>query len=49
MTRKFAQLTFTDSVKAAQTHYGSRSSGEKFESWELDDEHLSDVETQFII
>ena len=34
MPRRFAQLTFTDSVKAAQTHYGTRWHNERYEASE---------------
>jgi hypothetical protein len=48
MTRKYPALTFTDSVKDAQRHYGSRSTAAKVEAWDLDDEHLSADEVRFI-
>ena len=48
MPRKYTELTFTDSVKATQTHYGTRSVGAKVESWDVDDEHLSEREASFI-
>ena len=31
MAGKFAEITFTPSVKAAQTRYGSRAANERFE------------------
>jgi predicted pyridoxine 5'-phosphate oxidase superfamily flavin-nucleotide-binding protein len=48
MPRKYTQITFTDSVKAAQTHFGSRATAEKVAAWETDDEHLSEREASFI-
>ena len=48
MPRKYTSLTFTDSVKATQAHFGARTSGEKVESWEVDDDHLSALEASFI-
>lgn len=48
MPRKFPAITFTDSVKAAQTRYKSRANGERFEQWEMDDEQLGPDEIEFI-
>lgn len=48
MPRKFPAITFTDSVKAAQTRYKSRANGARFEQWEMDDEHLGSAEIEFI-
>ena len=48
MARKYTELTFTDSVQEAQTHYGSRATAAKVAAWEMDDEHLSDGEASFI-
>ncbi|MFT5285049.1 MAG: putative pyridoxine 5'-phosphate oxidase superfamily flavin-nucleotide-binding protein [Planctomycetota bacterium] len=48
MSRNYTNLTFTDSVKSTQEHYGARASGAKVESWDIDDEHLSAVEASFI-
>jgi len=48
MSRKYTKLTFTDSVKETQTHFGTRAVGEKIEAWDIDDEHLSDREASFI-
>jgi predicted pyridoxine 5'-phosphate oxidase superfamily flavin-nucleotide-binding protein len=48
MPRKYPQLTYSDSVKAVQTQFGTRQVGEKMEAWEMDDEHLSDTEVEFI-
>jgi predicted pyridoxine 5'-phosphate oxidase superfamily flavin-nucleotide-binding protein len=48
MTRKYPALTFTDSVKDAQRHYGSRSTAAKVEAWDLDDDRLSGEEVRFI-
>jgi predicted pyridoxine 5'-phosphate oxidase superfamily flavin-nucleotide-binding protein len=48
MARKYPALTFTESVKQAQAHYGSRDTAAKVEAWEMDDEHLSATEREFI-
>jgi predicted pyridoxine 5'-phosphate oxidase superfamily flavin-nucleotide-binding protein len=48
MSRKYTQITFTDSVKEVQTHFGSRQSAAKVEAWDMDDEHLTSNETEFI-
>ena len=48
MTRKYTQVTFTDSVKQAQEHFGSRATAAKVEGWDVDDEHLSARESAFI-
>ncbi len=48
MPRKYTELTFTDSVKETQAHYGSRASAAKIEAWDIDDDHLSAKESQFI-
>jgi len=48
MPRKYTAITFTDSVKAAQTHFGSRATAAKVEAWDIDDEHLSADEKGFI-
>ncbi|MFT7485657.1 MAG: putative pyridoxine 5'-phosphate oxidase superfamily flavin-nucleotide-binding protein [Candidatus Paceibacteria bacterium] len=48
MTRKYTQLTFTDSVKATQSELGSRDSALQVEAWDIDDEHLSPKESTFI-
>ena len=48
MARRYTELTFTPSVKDAQTHYGSRKTGAKVEAWDVDDDHLSDTEAAFI-
>ena len=48
MPRKYPQIVFTESVKAAQEHNGARATGEKVEAWDIDDEHLSDTETAFL-
>lgn len=41
MARRYTALTFTDSVKETQTHFGSRATAAKVEAWDIDDEHLS--------
>ena len=48
MARKFAEITFTPSVKAAQTRYGSRTANERFELAEETGDILGKVETAFI-
>ena len=48
MARKYTELTFTDSVKEAQTRYGSRATAAKIEAWDIDDEHLTAREREFI-
>ncbi len=48
MTRKYTQITFTDSVKEAQVHYGARQAGKQVEAWDMDDESLSGAEQEFI-
>ncbi len=48
MPRRFAQLTFTDSVKAAQTHYGTRSHNERYEASETANDALGAREREFI-
>ena len=48
MTRQYPALTFTDAVKDAQEHYGSRATAAKVEAWDLDDQRLSPEEARFI-
>jgi predicted pyridoxine 5'-phosphate oxidase superfamily flavin-nucleotide-binding protein len=48
MARKYTQLTFTESVKDAQAHYGSRETAAKVEAWDVDDERLSAREARFV-
>ena len=48
MPRKYTELTFTDSVKQVQEHYGSRRQAAKMEAASWQDERLSDRESQFI-
>jgi predicted pyridoxine 5'-phosphate oxidase superfamily flavin-nucleotide-binding protein len=48
MSHKFFDLTFTPSVKAAQTHYGTRKNYARFEQGEPDFFGLTDVEKDFI-
>ena len=48
MTRAFAEIAFTESVKAAQSEYGSREANRAFEHDERRHDELSDVERQFI-
>lgn len=48
MPKKFAEITFTPSVKAAQTRYGSRAANAGFELAEDPGDTLGMVETAFI-
>jgi len=48
MRRKYPELTFTDSVKAAQEHYGSRKTAAKLEAMDFDDTRLTTREREFI-
>ena len=48
MPRKYTEFVFTDAVKQAQEHYGSRRQGAKMEMMDWPDERLTDRETQFI-
>jgi ferredoxin-NADP reductase/predicted pyridoxine 5'-phosphate oxidase superfamily flavin-nucleotide-binding protein len=48
MAKKFAEISFTPSVKAAQTRYGSRAANEGFEHAEDAGDTLGPVEAAFI-
>ena len=48
MSHKFFDLTFTESVKSAQEHYGSRRNYERFEGGKPDFYGLTDAEEEFI-
>ena len=48
MPRRFAQLTFTDSVKAVQARYGTRSHNERYEASAQDNVELGAREREFI-
>lgn len=48
MPRRFAQLTFTRSVKAAQRRYGARLDNERHEAGEVADDQLGLRERDFI-
>ena len=48
MSRKYTELTFTDSVKRVQEHNGSRGQGAKLEAMDWPDDRLSDREAGFI-
>jgi len=48
MPRKFAEITFTPSVVAAQERYGSRASNQRFEGIAEEGEPLGEAEAQFI-
>jgi predicted pyridoxine 5'-phosphate oxidase superfamily flavin-nucleotide-binding protein len=49
MTHRFADVTFTDSVKAAQQHYGSRSSNDRLQNLAGPNDQLGSKETAFIV
>lgn len=48
MTHRFADLVFTDSVKAAQEHYGSREHNERLQNNFGPNDRLTSRETDFI-
>lgn len=48
MSNKFHEITFTDNVKAAQEHYGSRRHYAKFENSKAENVALFDAEIDFI-
>lgn len=48
MTHRFAEIAFTDSVKATQEHYRSRSQNERFETYGGPNEALGPGEAEFI-
>lgn len=48
MPRRFAQLTFTDRVKAVQAHYGARAHNERYEASEAANTTLGAREREFI-
>ncbi len=48
MAKRFAEISFTPSVKAAQTRYGSRAANEGFEHAEDSGDTLGPVEAAFI-
>jgi predicted pyridoxine 5'-phosphate oxidase superfamily flavin-nucleotide-binding protein len=48
MARKYTQLTFTDSVKDRQEHYGTREMGRRMETMAVVDDRLSPREIDFI-
>lgn len=48
MARRFAQLTFTDSVKAAQARYGTRAHNERYAASEVANVELGARERAFI-
>ncbi len=47
MPRKYTEITFTDSVQQAQADFGSQAAS-RMAGWDLDDEHLTAEEAQFI-
>jgi predicted pyridoxine 5'-phosphate oxidase superfamily flavin-nucleotide-binding protein len=49
MPRRFAAIAFTDSVKAAQSHYGSRETNRRFEELEEPRPVLTPTEQDFIV
>jgi len=48
MSHQFAEIMFTESVKAAQEHYGSRARLERFTSMAGPNDYLSEREAGFI-
>lgn len=48
MTHKFADITFTNSVKAAQLHYGSRPNNERLQAVAGPNDQLGPREAGFI-
>jgi hypothetical protein len=48
MTHKFADITFTNSVKAAQQHYGSRPNNERLQAVAGPNDQLGPREVEFI-
>ena len=48
MPRRYTALTFTDSVKRAQEHYGTRRQGAELEAMDWPDDRLSDREVAFV-
>ena len=48
MTHRFADITFTDSVKSAQLHYGSRSNNERLQAVAGPNDQLGQREADFI-
>jgi predicted pyridoxine 5'-phosphate oxidase superfamily flavin-nucleotide-binding protein len=48
MARNYTRIAFTDDVKAAQEHYGTRQVAAKVEQRDVDDMHLSEREMEFI-
>ena len=48
MARKFTELAFTQSVKAAQEHYGTRSKTRALEQSVVAFDRLTERETEFI-
>lgn len=48
MARRYTELTFTDSVRQAQEHYGSRRAAARMEAFDVDDRRLGQGEADFI-
>jgi len=48
MNRKYPEITFTDSVKDRQQHYGVRENAKRMEELRMDDRQLSITEIAFI-
>ncbi len=46
--RRFPEITFTESVRAAQSHYGTRASAQRLADSPFDDGRLSEREREFI-
>ena len=49
MTHRFADVTFTDGVKTAQEHYGSRARNERLQTKFGPNDQLTPRETDFIV
>ena len=49
MTHRFADVTFTEGVKAAQEHYGSRAHNERLQTKFGPNDQLTPRETDFIV
>ncbi len=48
MTRKYPQIMYTQGVKQAQEHYGTRRQNKKMEAMDWPDAHLTERESAFI-
>jgi predicted pyridoxine 5'-phosphate oxidase superfamily flavin-nucleotide-binding protein len=48
MPNRYAELTFTAAVRKAQQHCGTRAIAEKFAAMDVDNEHLTEAEVEFV-